>query len=48
MKALATLFLEMSPCHPIINGLFLGFVEVGFFGQIYITPAGIEYLESVA
>jgi hypothetical protein len=47
-KSLATLFLELSPWEPIINGLWLGFIEVGFDFVVRLTPAGIEYLESMA
>lgn len=45
MKALQHFLFEFSPWSPSFTALAVGFAEIGLDGKMYLTAAGLEYLE---
>lgn len=48
MKTMARWLYESSPWGPFVSAWVVGYVVVGGDGQVYLTAAGTEYLESLA
>lgn len=47
MNALAAIIFETCPFGPAWAALLAGFAVIGPDGQMYLTPAGENYLESL-